>query len=45
MGCLEAWVLTGRDIPAAMRLYAASGGTEAPTDSVMFTFYLSPPPY
>jgi aminoglycoside 6'-N-acetyltransferase I len=40
LGCAEAWVLTDRANPAAMRLYTAAGSTEAPTDSVMFTFRL-----
>jgi aminoglycoside 6'-N-acetyltransferase I len=40
-GCREAWVLTDRSNAAAMRLYAAVGGTEAPMDQVMFTFYLN----
>jgi aminoglycoside 6'-N-acetyltransferase I len=39
-GCREAWVLTDRDNVAAMRLYAATGGEEAPTDQVMFTYRL-----
>jgi aminoglycoside 6'-N-acetyltransferase I len=38
LGCAEAWVLTDRANTAAMRLYAAAGSTEAPTDHVMFTF-------
>ena len=40
LGCAEAWVLTDRVNTAAMRLYAAAGSTEAPTDHVMFTFKL-----
>jgi aminoglycoside 6'-N-acetyltransferase I len=40
LGCAEAWVLTDRANTAAMRLYAAAGSTEAPTDHVMFTFRL-----
>jgi hypothetical protein len=40
LGCAEAWVLTDRANTAAMRLYAAAGSTEAPTDHVMFTFKL-----
>ena len=40
LGCAEAWVLTDRANPAAIRLYTAAGSTEAPTDSVMFTFRL-----
>src|SRR5262245_10145773 len=39
LGCAEAWVLTDRANTAAMRLYAAVGGTK-PTDHVMFTFRL-----
>jgi ribosomal protein S18 acetylase RimI-like enzyme len=40
LGCAEAWVGTDRANTAAMRLYAAAGSTEAPTDHVMFTFKL-----
>ena len=40
LGCAEAWVLTDRANTAAMRLYAAAGSTETPTDHVMFTFKL-----
>jgi aminoglycoside 6'-N-acetyltransferase I len=40
LGCAEAWVMTDRANTAAMRLYAAAGSTEAPTDHVMFTFRL-----
>jgi aminoglycoside 6'-N-acetyltransferase I len=40
LGCTEAWVLTDRDNTAAMRLYAATGNAESPTDHVMFTFRL-----
>lgn len=40
LGCREAWVLTDRANPAAMRLYASTGGQEAPHDQVMFTFFL-----
>lgn len=40
LGCREAWVLTDRANHAAMRLYASTGGEEAPTDQVMFTFFL-----
>jgi aminoglycoside 6'-N-acetyltransferase I len=42
LGCGEAWVLTDRSNRAAMRLYASTGGQEAPNDQVMFTFYLNP---
>ena len=38
--CHEAWVLTDRGNAAAMQLYAARGGREAPRDQVMFTFDL-----
>jgi ribosomal protein S18 acetylase RimI-like enzyme len=38
LGCAEAWVLTDRGNTAAIRLYRAAGGEEAPVDSVMFTF-------
>ena len=41
LGCREAWVLTDRTNHAAMRLYAASGGQQAPTEQVMFTFFLN----
>ena len=40
LGCAEAWVLTDRANTPAMRLYAAAGSTEGPTDHVMFTFKL-----
>jgi GNAT superfamily N-acetyltransferase len=39
-GCVQAWVLTHRSNPAAMKLYASSGGIEASEDSVMFEFRL-----
>jgi aminoglycoside 6'-N-acetyltransferase I len=39
-GCREAWVLTDRNNPAAMRLYSAVGGVEFSPDSVMFNFPL-----
>ena len=42
LGCREAWVLTGRTNPAAMRLYASVGGVEASEDPVMFSFRLQP---
>ena len=38
-GCGEGWVLTDRQNPAAMRLYASAGGVEATPDAVMFTFF------
>ena len=40
LGCSEAWVLTERSNQAARRLYASTGGEEAPEDPVMFTFSL-----
>lgn len=40
LGCSEAWVLTDRANMAAMRLYAAAGRTQEPTDHVMFEFRL-----
>jgi len=40
LGCSEAWVLTERSNHAAIKLYSAAGGTEAPEDQVMFTFPL-----
>lgn len=40
LGCSEAWVLTDRDNPAALRLYASAGGVEASLDQVMFSFTL-----
>jgi ribosomal protein S18 acetylase RimI-like enzyme len=44
LGCAEAWVGTDRANEAAMRLFAAAGSTEAPTDHVMFTFELDAEP-
>ncbi len=40
LGCSEAWVLTHRTNPAAMRLYASCDGIEADEDAVMFEFNL-----
>jgi len=42
VGCVEAWILTDRLNGPAMRLYASLGGTESPSDQVMFTFSLGP---
>jgi len=39
--CGQAWVLTDRGNPAAMRLYAAAGGVEHPVPSIMFEFQLT----
>ena len=41
LGCREAWVLTDRSNQAAMRLYASTGGVEAPRDQVMFTYFMN----
>jgi hypothetical protein len=38
LGCRKAWVLTYRSNPAAMRLYAAAGGTL--DEQVLFRFSL-----
>jgi ribosomal protein S18 acetylase RimI-like enzyme len=40
LGCAQAWVLTERANEAAMRLYAACGGAEAPAAQVLFEFDL-----
>lgn len=45
LGCTEAWVLTDRKNTAAMRFYGGLGGSEAPSDSVMFTFRLADDPH
>ena len=44
LGCREAWVLTEGSNHAAMRLYASTGGKQAPNDQVMFTFVLDTQP-
>ncbi|HSU14149.1 GNAT family N-acetyltransferase [Longimicrobium sp.] len=41
LGCGEAWVLTDAGNAAAMRLYAAAGGTEQVPQPVMFSFRLN----
>jgi len=41
LGCRGAWVLAERSNAAAVRLYAAAGGTEAAPPVMMFTFDLS----
>ena len=43
LGCGEAWVLTERSNPAAMRLYASLGGEEGPPDIAMFSYDLRGP--
>jgi aminoglycoside 6'-N-acetyltransferase I len=40
LGCRNAWVLADRGNTAAMRLYAAAGGS--PSDAVMFEFEVIP---
>lgn len=40
LDCREAWVLTHRSNPAAMRLYASVGGEPGNEDQVMFTIKL-----
>jgi len=40
LGCVNAWVLTDRNNPAAMGLYAGAGGVEAEKPAVMFEFDL-----
>jgi ribosomal protein S18 acetylase RimI-like enzyme len=42
LGCRDAWVLTSRSNAPAIRLYAAAGGSEAPEETVLFTFRLDP---
>ncbi|MBI4750579.1 MAG: GNAT family N-acetyltransferase [Acidobacteria bacterium] len=41
LNCSEAWVLTERTNLPAMKLYASTGGQEAPINAVMFNFFLS----
>jgi len=43
LGCVEAWVLTSRDNPAAMALCASLGGREIAPPPVMFTYRLGAP--
>lgn len=40
LGCRQAWVLTDRSNPVAMRLYAAAGGVQDDLEVVMYTFHL-----
>ncbi len=40
LNCSEAWVLTERTNLPAMKLYASTGGQEAPINAVMFNFFL-----
>jgi ribosomal protein S18 acetylase RimI-like enzyme len=42
LGCVEAWVLTDQENSAAMAVYRALGGVEAPTLSTMLNFPLTP---
>lgn len=44
LGCREAWVLTDQGNAAAMRMYAAAGGREHPTPSIMFEFPIEEEP-
>ena len=39
-GCQEAWILTERSNPDAMRFYESFHNVDQPDDSVMYTFYL-----
>ncbi len=40
MKCTEAWVLTNRSNPRAMKLYSSAGGVEDADDIVMYNFDL-----
>jgi GNAT superfamily N-acetyltransferase len=40
LNCREAWVLTDRSNPAAMRVYETAGGLKNSQDQVMFEFRL-----
>lgn len=42
LGCVQAWVLTDRENAAAMGVYRALGGVEAPSLSAMLSFPLAP---
>ena len=42
LGCVEAWVLTDHENPAALALYRKVGGAQSGTDLVMFTFVFRP---
>ena len=44
IGCVEAWVLTDYDNVAARRMYAAAGGVERATPTLMFSFPLDDAP-
>ena len=39
-GCREAWVLTDRSNTVANQLYKSIGGTEAPGETIMYSFML-----
>ena len=40
-GCAEAWLLTDRTNPVAMRLYASVGGKHASQDQLLYRFGLN----
>lgn len=44
LGCRNAWVLTEQSNTPARRLYAETGGVEAPVPIVLFEFPLADPP-
>jgi ribosomal protein S18 acetylase RimI-like enzyme len=41
-GCYDMWVLTDDGNPAALRTYAAAGGTRESPDAVLFNWELAP---
>ena len=40
-GCIEVWVLTEEDNPAALATYTSAGGRRDPVNPVMFTWRLA----
>jgi aminoglycoside 6'-N-acetyltransferase I len=44
LGCSQAWVLTDRKNPPAMRLYRSAGGLEASHEQLMYCFPLDRTP-